>query len=111
MKGYRILALVAVLALCFTLSVQAQTGTTTTTTTQTTTTDQTAPTMDPQATTTSGTSMEYQSTTSTTDTIMRPDSDAYSHIEGQSNTPVDYSKNPYWHREDWDYVDNNNVGG
>lgn len=123
MKDFRILALVTILALAFALSVQAQTQIETETTTtatqssETQTTDQTAPTVDQQVPAASpDTSMSDQSTTSNTvvlpDITVNPDPDnKFSDTEGQSNTPIDYSKNPYWPPQDWGYINNNESAG
>jgi hypothetical protein len=107
MKEFRILALATILAFAFTLSAQAQMGTET---------DSTESTMDQQTPAAApDTSMSNQTTSSTEtlpDITVNPDPDnKFSDTEGQSNQPIDYSKNPYWPPQDWGYINSNSSPG
>jgi hypothetical protein len=104
MKDVRILALTAMLAFGFALSAQAQTENTTDSDQYSTQSTQTTP-----ATTTDSNSMSQDTGTTSEPASATQNSEKSSQMDSsqpQTAQQDDYSKNPYWSPQQWDYINN-----
>ncbi len=105
MKNVKILALAATLALGFALSAQAQTDNTTGSDQYSTQPAQTTP-----ATTTDSNSMSNTGTASdpasATQSTQMDSGKTNSQPQDDYTKRDDYSKNPYWTPQQWDYINN-----